>query len=49
MCRRKELRCCVFLGIGLGLLIGQCFESWFLCTCGGAVLIVVGVFGLRRK
>ena len=49
MCRRKALRCCVMLGIGIGLLLGQCLESWFMCICGGCTMIVVGIFGLQRK
>ena len=49
MCRRQQLRCCVLLGIGIGLLAGQYFESWFLCTCGGGILAVVGICGFRRK
>lgn len=48
MCRRKELRGCILLGFGLGLLIGQCLDSWFLCTCGGAALIILGLLWLKR-
>ena len=49
MCRRNHLRGCIFLGFGLGLLIGQCLESGFLCTWGGIILIIVGVCTLQKK
>ena len=49
MCRKNHLRGCVLLGFGLGLLVGQCLESWFLCTCGGVVLIVLGICILSRR
>lgn len=48
MCRRDRLRGCVLMGIGIGLLLGQCLDSWFLCSCGGGVLIVVGICGLQK-
>lgn len=49
MCRRNHLRGCLFLGFGLGLLVGQCLESGFLCTWGGIILIIVGVCTLQRR
>ena len=49
MCRRQHLTGCIMLGFGLGLLIGQCFDSGFLCLCGGIVFITFGLCGMRRK
>ena len=49
MCRRNHLRGCLLLGFGLGLLIGPCIESSFLCFWGGGILVVVGFCTLRRK
>ena len=40
---------CVMMGFGLGLLIGHCLESWFLCSCIGVAFLVLGCGGLRRK
>lgn len=37
------------VGFGLGLVIGHCVESWFLCSCGGAVIIILGFGGMRRR
>lgn len=37
------------LGFGLGLLVGQCLESGFICTCGGLVLLTAGLCVLRKK
>ena len=28
------------LAFGLGLIIGHCLESWFLCCCGGIILLI---------
>lgn len=49
MCRRNQLRGCLILGLGLGLVIGQCLESGFLCNWGGIALIILGVCTLQRK
>ena len=49
MCRRQQLLGCVMLGFGLGLMIGHCLESWFVCSCGGIVFVFLGCGGLRRK
>lgn len=49
MYRRNHLMGYVFLGFGLGLLVGQCLESGFLCTCAGAVLVITGICGLNKK
>lgn len=40
---------CVMLGFGLGLMIGYCLESWFMCCCGGIVFLILGYGGIRRK
>lgn len=49
MCRRNHLRGCLMLGFGLGLLIGQCLESWILCTVGGIILAGSGFCLLSQK
>ena len=49
MCRKDHLKGCILLGLGLGLLIGQCLESGFLCTCGGFAILIIGVCCLTKK
>ena len=49
MCRRNQLLAYVMFGLGLGLLIGHCLESWFVCMCGSVMLLVLGFGGMRRK
>ena len=49
MCRRQHLLGCILFGFGLGLLLGHCVESGFLCICGGTVFVIVGLGGMRRK
>lgn len=49
MCRRNQLRGGVLLGIGLGLVIGYCLESWLLCCGGGVGLLLVGLCMMNRK
>ena len=49
MCRRNQMRGCLLLGLGIGLLVAQLLESTFLCTWGGVVIIVMGACSLRRK
>ena len=49
MCRRQYLLGCIMLGFGLGMLLGHCLESGFLCVCGGTVLVFFGLGSMRRK
>lgn len=49
MCRRNQLLGYIILGFGLGLLVGQCLESGFLCTCAGVALVFTGICGLSKK
>ena len=49
MCRRNQIRGALLLGIGLGLLIGSCLESWFLCCGGGLGLLLCGLCVMNRK
>ena len=49
MCRRNQLWGFILMAFGLGLLIGQCLESGFFCTCGAIIIIVVGFFALRQR
>jgi len=37
------------MAFGLGLLVGKCLTSAFLCNCGGAALLIAGFWLLRRK
>lgn len=49
MCRKSRMRgyCIVFFGIGL--IIGQCLENWFLCCFGGIGLILLGFCVMHQK
>ncbi len=49
MCRKNHLHGCCLLAFGLGLLVGYCLESWFLCCCGGVGLIVFGLCVMKQK
>ena len=49
MCRKNQLRGGVLLGIGLGLIIGHCLQSWLLCCAGGMGLLIFGLFMMNRK
>ena len=49
MCRRRYLHGCCSLCFGLGVMIGYCLESWFLCSFGGFALIVLGAVIMCRK
>ncbi len=49
MCRKSHLQgwCCVCFG--LGLILGHCLGSWFVCCCGGIGLIVLGFSLMGRR
>ena len=49
MCRRSQLQGCSILFFGLGVMIGHCLESWFLCSFGGLGLICLGLAVTRRR
>ena len=49
MCRKNRLHGCCILFFGLGLIIGHCLESWFLCCCGGIALIVLGICVMKKR
>lgn len=49
MCRKSHLRGCCLMLFGLGLIVGHCLESWFLCCCGGTGLIVCGLIVSRKR
>jgi len=49
MCRKNHLRGCCILAFALGLIVGHCMESWFVCCGGGVALIVLGFCVMRRK
>ncbi|HIR30473.1 MAG TPA: hypothetical protein IAB83_00465 [Candidatus Faecousia faecavium] len=49
MCRKNHLHGCCIMAFGAGLIVGHCLESWFLCCCGGAALMILGLWVLRQK
>ena len=49
MCRKTYLRGCCLCCLGLGLILGHCLESWFLCCCGGVALLVLGCSAMGRR
>ena len=49
MCRKNHLRGWCLICFGLGLIVGHCLQSWFLCCCGGVVLLVLGCGVMRRR
>ena len=49
MCRKNHLHGCCILCFGLGLMVGHCLESWFLCFFGGLFLLFFGFSVLCRK
>lgn len=49
MCRKNRLHGCCISFFGLGLIIGHCLESWFLCCGGGIGLILLGLCVMRQK
>lgn len=49
MCRKKHLHGCCVVFFGLGLIVGHCLESWFLCAFGGLVLVGLGICIIRQR
>jgi len=49
MCRKRYLHGCCTLFFGLGVMVGYCLESWFLCSFGSLGLIIFGLAIMRRK
>ena len=49
MCRKNHLHGCCCLFFGLGLILGHCVSSWFVCCCGGVALLVLGLCIMRRR
>jgi len=49
MCRKKYLHGCCIACLGLGLILGHCLESWFLCCCGGTLLALFGLCTMGRR
>ena len=49
MCRKTYLRGCCIAFLGLGLILGHCLESWFVCCCGGLGLIALGFCVMKQK
>ncbi|MBR5126227.1 MAG: hypothetical protein IKU68_05785 [Oscillospiraceae bacterium] len=48
MCRRKQLQGWCAVCFGLGLMVGSFLESWFICSMGGACLVVLGLSLTKR-
>lgn len=48
MCRKKVLQGCCCLSFGFGLMLGHALESWFLCSCGGLVLLIFGLVLMKQ-
>ena len=48
MCRRNHLIGLAVLFFGLGLVVGHCLESAFLCIWGGVGLICFGLCMLKK-
>ena len=49
MCRKRYMHGCCALFFGLGLMVGYCLESWFLCSFGGLGLILFGILITHKK
>lgn len=49
MCRRNQLLGAFLVGVGLGLLAANLFESVFFCGFIGVGLLVVGVVVVQKK
>ena len=49
MCRKNQLLGCCAGAFGLGLLVGHCIGSGFLCICIGVGLFLVGLSLLKQK
>lgn len=49
MCRRNQLFGGCLIAFGLGILIGLCLESGFICGCIGISGVTAGLFLLQQK
>ena len=49
MYRKNQMHGCCILCFGLGLMVGHCLESWFLCCFGGLALLFLGFSVMCRK
>lgn len=49
MCRKNHLHGCCCLFFGLGLIVGHCVSSWFVCCCGGIALLALGFLHYAKK
>lgn len=47
MCRRRDLSSCCLLAFALGMLLGRCVDSWFLCGSIVALCVCLPLFGRR--
>lgn len=49
MCRKRHMHGCCLVCLGLGLILGHCLESWFLCCFGGLALIGIGFCTMGKR
>ena len=49
MCRKKYLQGCCMAAFGLGLLVGNGLDHWFLCCFSGIGLIMFGFCMMWKK
>lgn len=49
MCRKKYMQGWCLVALGLGLILGHCLESWFVCCAGGLGLMVLGWMVMQRR
>ncbi len=49
MCRKNQLLGWAIFAFGLGLIVGNGFESGFWCLCAGLGAIIFGFCVCRRK
>lgn len=49
MCRKNHLHGCCVIAFAIGVMVGHCMDSWFLCTCGGLGLIFLGLWVMKQR
>jgi len=49
MCRKNQLCGCALITFGLGLLVGNCLESGFVCFVIGVGISVLGFWCAGKK
>lgn len=49
MCRKRQIIGLGLTAFGLGLIFGQWFSSWLLCSLLGLILMAVGLCLIGRR